>query len=432
MTALLHDRRVSATAVTNRASSRLRTTSAWLIATACLSLAIIVGVDGSPTWRVIRVLIVLAVGTAAVLWTHASSQGAPGACVVVGVPAFIAGAGIGVPHVTAGMSVTAVAGMAALLSGVTLLVLALVMVWRRTRWWGRAAVVLGFLALAQWVLFPVSTAVFATNRAPMPLPAVSPAAVGLEFRDVTLTAPDGLTLAAWYVPSSNRAAVVLLHGAGSTRANVLAHARVLSGAGYGVLLLDARGHGNSAGHAMDFGWFGDDDIRAATTFLEEQPDVDPQRIGAVGLSMGGEEAVGAAASVPAIQAVVGEGVTGRRGVDWLALQPPGVGRWFSTLFYAVQDTAGDVLSQADLPTPLHTAVVSSTPRPMLLIASGEVPQEIAAGRLLRDAAPQRIDLWEVEGAGHTRALAVGPDEWTQRVVGFLDRTLLPTAADVGS
>lgn len=37
----------------------------------------------------------------------------------------------------------------------------------------------------------------------------------------------GLKLAGWWIPSRNHAAVVLLHGSGSTREDVLEHAKVL-------------------------------------------------------------------------------------------------------------------------------------------------------------------------------------------------------------
>src|SRR5206468_1520008 len=83
---------------------------------------------------------------------------------------------------------------------------------------------------------------------------------------------------------------------------------------------DARGHGRSAGRAMDFGWYGDADVQGAVTFLGAQPDVRDGRIAAVGLSMGGEEAIGAAATDPRIRAVVAEGATGRVAADndWLS------------------------------------------------------------------------------------------------------------------
>ena len=50
--------------------------------------------------------------------------------------------------------------------------------------------------------------------------------------------------------------MLLLPGAGSTRTAVMGQAAVLARHGYGALLHDTGGHGLSAGHAMDFGWWG--------------------------------------------------------------------------------------------------------------------------------------------------------------------------------
>ena len=111
-----------------------------------------------------------------------------------------------------------------------------------------------------------------------------------------------MTLSGWFVPSRNGAAVVVADGAGSTRASVRAHAEVLAWHGFGVLAFDARGHGRSEGRAMDFGWYGDEDVGAAVAFVRGRPGVDANRIGAVGLSMGGEEVIGAAATNPGIRA----------------------------------------------------------------------------------------------------------------------------------
>ena len=106
---------------------------------------------------------------------------------------------------------------------------------------------------------------------------------------------DGVRLSAWHVPSANGAAVVLRHGATSTRSNTLDEMVVLARHGYGVLATDARGHGRSGGMAMDWGWLGDLDTAAAVTYLSRRPDVDAHRIAVPGLSLGGEEALGAAA-----------------------------------------------------------------------------------------------------------------------------------------
>ena len=409
-------------AVPRHAPPRRRVLTLAVVA-ACAALAVLVGLDGTPIWRIARVLLVIAGGSAALWSLRTGPRRRATAALLIGVPAFVAGAGIGVPHAAAGGTLVAVAGLVCLVSGVVLLVGAAGGFWGATRGWGRAGVTVVAFVVAQWLLFPLTTAVFATNRAPTPLPAITPADVGLEYRDVTLATGDGLTLSGWYVPSSNGAAVVALHGSGSTRSTVVRHAAVLSERGYGVLLFDARGHGGSGGHAMDFGWYGDADIAAAVAYLQRAPDV-RGRIGAVGLSMGGEEAIGAAAVDHRIAAVVAEGATGRRGADWLALRPAGIGRWFSTVFYAVQDTSVGLLSGAQAPIELRTAVVEAARTPVLLIAAGQVPQEATAGRWLQQAAPDRVELWEVAGVGHTGALAADPEAWGSRVGEFLDRVLL--------
>ena len=48
---------------------------------------------------------------------------------------------------------------------------------------------------------------------------------------------------------------------------------------------------------MDFGWAGDVDVVAATDYLAGRDDVEDGRIGLVGMSIGGEEAIGASGAV---------------------------------------------------------------------------------------------------------------------------------------
>lgn len=391
---------------------------------ATTGMAAVVAADGSAGWRAARAGLVLLVGAGAMTVARRSrGRARAGAALTVGMPAIIVGGAIGVPHAMAQPSVVAAAGIVALMSGLALVAAAVATLWRGHRRLARAAIVAAALLLIQFLLWPMSMAVFATNRAPRPLPDRTPADVGLDHLDVTLVAHDGTRLAAWYVPSTNGAAIVLLHGSGSTRADVLAHARVLAAHGYGVLMVDARGHGASDGHAMDFGWYGDADIAPAVDHLSRAADVRDGRIAVVGLSMGGEEAIGAAAATPRISAVVAEGVTGRIGEDWLALRPAGVGRWPSTVFYAVQDATAGVLTGADRPIDLRRAVVAAAPRPLLLITAGDVPREAIAARRLDDAAPRTVQRWNVPGAGHMQALSTAPREWEQRVVAFLAQAL---------
>ena len=95
-------------------------------------------------------------------------------------------------------------------------------------------------------------------------------------------------------------------------------ARMLARHGYGVLLFDRRGEGESEGDPNIFGWQGERDIHAAVAFLQRRPDVDPDRIGGIGLSVGGEMMIAAAAQSDGLKAIVPEGASSRSMRDDLA------------------------------------------------------------------------------------------------------------------
>lgn len=342
---------------------------------------------------------------------------------LVGVFATAVGAGIGVRHLTkTGLTVTSVLGLALLMLGLVLLGFAGVVAWRALRRWRRLWLLPVALA-ALLVMWPVAEGTMLGLAPGTSLGSVTPAASGLTYSNVTFGTSDGVRLSAWYVPSTNHAAVVTVPGAGSTRTATLEQAAVLAGHGYGVLMVDPRGQGRSGGDAMDAGWYGDRDIAAAVRFLQHQARVDPDRIGVLGLSMGGEEAIGAAAANPAIRAVVAEGATHRTAADKAGYLPGGVTggiqRGLDQLTYA---TAA-LVSSAPEPGTLHSAIARAPRTPFLLIAGGNAVDEPEAVAYLRSAAPDRVQTWTVSGASHTQGLATAPAEWTARVTVFLDRAL---------
>ncbi|MEI8406506.1 MULTISPECIES: alpha/beta hydrolase [unclassified Kribbella] len=337
-------------------------------------------------------------------------------CLVLGV-----GAGLGPPYLAkAGFQVVTVIGLAVLVAGLVLLALGGVNLVRGARSWRRVLVVPALLAVVATAALTIGPAVAATNVPPTTVGSTTPADRRLAFEEVAFLTTDGVALAGWYIPSGNRAAVVLLHGAGSTRSSVLEHAVVLARHGYGVLLFDARGHGRSDGRAMDFGWYGDQDVSAAVSFLQTRPDVDDELIAAVGLSMGGEEAIGAAASDRRIRAVVAEGATNRVPADraWLSDEFGWRGALQEGLDWLTYGIA-DLLTDTDQPLALRDAVAAGAPRKVLLIAAGNRADEGNAGRYIKSASPGTVDLWIVPGTGHTDALRTHPREWEERVTTFL-------------
>jgi hypothetical protein len=113
---------------------------------------------------------------------------------------------------------------------------------RRRRWAIRAVAAPAALFGAALVVAPIGFAIVDVHKYRESVGAPPSAA----YHDVTFRSTDGLRLAGWYRPSRNGAAVVVVHGGGSDRKGSVAHARMLARHGYGVLLYDARGRGESA------------------------------------------------------------------------------------------------------------------------------------------------------------------------------------------
>jgi len=397
-----------------RGARRPSARQASLLAVA-VGLAVVVAHDGTPAWQVVRVA-ATALGAAAV-WRAAAGASLLG----IGILAVPVGVGIGGPHVVkAGSPALAAGGTLLLLGGVAALVLGVAGLVHRSHPLRAVLIAVATVVACGVAVWTLAPAVAATN---VPRPALgdrTPADLGLPFEHVRFDARDGVPLSGWYIPSRTGAAVVLLHGAGSTRSNVLDHAAVLARDGFGVLLYDARGHGRSAGRAMDFGWHGDDDIAGAVGLLRRRPDVDPGRIAAVGMSMGGESAIGAAASIPGIRAVVAEGATNRVAGDkgWLSDEYGARGavtEWVASITTGITD----LLTEASPPRPLRDAASLAAPRPMLLIAAGDVTEEPLAARWIAGAAPASVRIWVAPDTGHTDALRTHPDAWERRVTTFL-------------
>jgi hypothetical protein len=361
------------------------------------------------TDHVLAVLVPLAV-LAAAAWAYPRMR--PGAralaALACGVLAIVAGVADGLRHVLIDrMSGDDLTVLLAALAGVGLTVSGAARLWRsrpRRRTHGLAAVV-GGIAAAYFVVLPIGFAILATHKAR------SPAAAHLG-RPVTVRTADGLRLAGSYVPSRNRAAVVVYGGNEAV-------ARLLVRHGYGVLLMSPRGQGRSEGDPNLFGWEGETDVRAALTFLGARRDVDPRRIGGVGLSVGGEVLLQTAARDRRLRAVVSEGAGARSLREHLHL--PGVGevqRWATN--WIAQTAAVAVLSGTAPPPDLADLTARIGARPVLLIqASGGHPDEALNAVYARRSGAER---WIAPGA-HTAALSTDPGGYEHRVLGFLQRAI---------
>lgn len=246
------------------------------------------------------------------------------------------------------------------------------------------------------------------------------AAAPAGFEEVSLATEDGVTLKGWYRAPANGAAILLLHGAGSSRESIRPYATFLVRHGYGVLALDLRGHGESAGKTNKLGWQGTRDVGAAVAFLQDRDEV--QAIGGLGLSMGGEVLLGAAADYPAISAIVADGATRRCTAELRALESerPLARNFTARVWYA---SVGLLTGEAP-PRPLLDAMVASPSTRFLLIAAGRNALERSFNRLFATTLGSRASLWVAPEADHIGAFVVNPEAYEQRVIAFFQAELL--------
>jgi alpha/beta superfamily hydrolase len=317
-------------------------------------------------------------------------------------------------------------GLLAILAGLLLLGLGAVTLWRTRRtdgnrpWRYLRRVLLGAagVAITLFVVAPLSAGYLFTH---LGRPVVPEAHIGADYEEVSFTTSDGLKLSGWYVPSKNGAAVIAFPGRNGPQAQT----RMLARHGYGVLLFDRRGQGESEGDPHAFGWEGEKDIKAAIGFLQNRPDVDPERIGGLGLSVGGELMLHAAAETDDLKAVVSEGA-GARSVGEFRKMPdaPIPMHGVETMI-----TAGLTLFSNSPPPPLMQDIVSQiAPRPVFIIWAPQGVDTEALNPEYFKAAGEPKTLWAIPESKHVGGLAARPAEYERRVIEFFDDALLPSAA----
>lgn len=260
-----------------------------------------------------------------------------------------------------------------------------------------------------------------TRSAQRPICCQTPADLGLTYETVSLTSSDGIVLSGWYIPSQNGAAVILLHGYGASRMEMLPRAEILARHGFGVLLYDERAHGESGGQLRAFGWQDVPDVMAALDYLETRPDLDGGRSGILGFSVGGQIALRAAAETQRIQAVVADDpgfVTVRD-----APPPATIGERLIYIVNLVDAWGVSLRTGIRPPSGVPQAIDKIAPRPILFISTGQG----LAQRLIRhyySLAGEPKSLWEIPETHHGGQVRARPEEYEQKVVEFFSSTLL--------
>jgi uncharacterized protein len=248
--------------------------------------------------------------------------------------------------------------------------------------------------------------------------------VDLPRESVMLTSSDGTRLAAWYVPGRRSEPLLLLHGYTAAKKEMLRHAAFLSAAGYPLLLLDLRCCGESEGDGVTFGGREREDVAAALAWLRGRPELDGDRIGILGLSLGGALALMAAA----VRAVVAESSftnvreVVRRNFTFATRLPHfpfgALTVWLVERRWGFR--AADIAPDREIARLRDTAV-------LLIHGENDTIVTVQDAHALYTAAPGPKELWLAPNADHALAYLALREAYAERVTGFFDRWLAPDA-----
>ncbi len=296
------------------------------------------------------------------------------------------------------------------------------------RWFKLRTVILVFgEALSViYVLIPAYGAYHATHPTRVPVVG-SPVSLGMAYEEAAMPTADGVILRGWYVPSRNGAAIIALHGSDGNRDQLLWHAQALAEHGYGVLLFDLRAHGESGGAVFPV-TNASRDVQAAVTYLRSRKEVDPERIGAVGLSLGAHVMLQAAAEDTSLKALVSDGASTNTMDDVLPLPPQYRLMYVAAPMWWMTDRISDLMSGVRA-EPFIVLVKKIAPRPILFISSNQDPEPFMNRRLYEHAGAT-AQLWELPDTGHVGGIFAHPKEYKQRMLSFFDAALFDQKANV--
>jgi uncharacterized protein len=285
------------------------------------------------------------------------------------------------------------------------------------------------------------------------------AASGGHREEFDVRAPDGAMLRGWLVraPHPNGSWVLLFHGVADNRIGVIGQSEFLLRAGYNVVMMDARAHGESEGPIATFGWLERNDTKAVIDALvlnevarytnERVRSLDwkvertseakwqrlfpptttapgkPQHIFALGESMGAGISLQSAAVDPRIEAVVAEAAFANireASYDYAGLRrSPFLGKTLLRPFSWTLLDRGAKLTGYPISEVSPVKAVALRPFPVLLICDeNDEALPCRHTKQIYAAAIGPKEFWMAPHAFHTGAIGMQPQEFERRVLDF--------------
>ena len=221
-------------------------------------------------------------------------------------------------------------------------------------------------------------------------------------------------LRAWYLaPEAGKATIVIAHGYQADRSHHAAEAAALRALGYGTLQIDFA----YVGGKKRYGGGGReaDEVTAAVAYAKAQTSNGP--VGLLGFSAGGTASILAAARGAPVIAVVAD--SSPVGFVRLATDRVKIPRWVFGLTPTLYPHFSDGGHLVDLASEVGNGRPYTVPT-LIIQGTADTTVDPANGPAL--TALTKGTLWSVQGAGHTAAYSVQPQEYSNRLNAIFSRT----------
>ncbi len=256
-----------------------------------------------------------------------------------------------------------------------------------------------------------------------------------DYLEIWFANDEGLKLKGWLVKGNQDfdkllPTIIFCHGLGSNKSDFIDLARHLVYHGYNAFLFDLRAHGESEGSSCSLGLYEQSDLKAALDCLIKRDDIDPERIGIFGFSLGGAIALMAAANDKRIAAVLSDS-----SFDNLKEQSAYTLSTFyhlpSFLFMPLASFIYRIYFKGsmDLVSPIKN-VSKISPRALMFIC-GEKDTQIPpdSTKKLFAMAKEPKALWSIPGANHGETISIDQGHYRKRVLKFFDQYVKDRSPD---
>ena len=247
-----------------------------------------------------------------------------------------------------------------------------------------------------------------------------------EFQEIKIPTKNYKNLYGWWIPTENpnnenKPTIILVHGWSRNVDRTMSFIKKLHPAGYNLLAFDSRCHGRSDDDKFSSMVKFMEDIRASIDYSEKLPNVDINRIGVLGLSIGGAASLYAVSLDSRIKSAVTIGAFSHpkkvMGDEFKKRKIP----YFPFVWFIFKYMEFRIGAKFDDIAPLNN-IMKSNANIFLIhgINDATVPIE-QANELYIAGNPDNIKLWKVDGKGHSDCNH-HPDFW-DKVLDFYKNNL---------